>query len=192
MIRVEFTRGHRVQRWLCILKACGSAVAALLAVQAQAGVAVPSGCTSIADVPVATAISYGAAIQHGIFQDFNGMAQGCADCHTSAMGAQFPSGNLDLDPTESPSPYVNIVGVESPDYPGIKYVVPGHPEQSLLFWKVNCDLPVFGTRMPLSNYGGGLSAEQQAEIYDWIAGGAPAGTTDGIFRGTFDLRGFVP
>ena len=37
-----------------------------------------------------------------------------------------------------------------------------------------------------------LTADQQATIYDWIAAGAPVGTTDQIFRGTFDLRGFVP
>jgi len=185
-----FAWGHRERRWPVL-----SGLAAVLVFAAgasRAGVVQPSGCTSIAALPPVTTISYGAAIQHGIFQDFNGMAQGCADCHTSNMGAQFPSGGLDLDPVESPSPYVNLVNVESADYPGMKYVVPGHPEQSLLFWKVNCDDPVFGVRMPLSNYGGGLSAEQQAEIYDWIAGGAPAGTTDAIFRGTFDLRGFTP
>jgi hypothetical protein len=186
----RLVRGHRGARWPVWLVRTGT-VLALYATHAHAGV-VPTGCTSIANIPVATTISYGAAIQHGIFQDFNGMAQGCADCHTTGMGVQFPSGNLDLDPTESPSPYVNLLDVESPDYPGVKYVVPGHPEQSLLFWKVNCDAPVYGARMPLSNYGGGLSAEQQAEIYDWIAGGAPAGTTDVIFRGTFDLRGFTP
>lgn len=186
-----FSTGHRVQRWPSLSHRVGTLLA-LCATWAHAGAIEPSGCTSIANVPVATTISYGAAIQHGIFQDFNGMAQGCADCHTSGMGVQVPSGGLDLDPTESPSPYVNLVNVESADYPGMKYVVPGHPEQSLLFWKVNCDAPVFGARMPLSNYGGGLSAEQQAEIYDWIAEGAPAGTTDAIFRGNFDLRGFTP
>jgi hypothetical protein len=181
---------HRIERWPVL--GCASALLALVAVSDCVGAIEPTGCTSIANVPVAT-ISYGAAIQHGIFQDFTGVGQGgCADCHTSGMGVSIPPGGLDLDPAESPSPYVNLINVESADYPGMKYVVPGRPEQSLLFWKVNCDSPVYGSRMPLSNYAGGLSAEQQAEIYDWIAAGAPAGTTDAIFRGTFDLRGFVP
>ena len=76
------------------------------------------------------------------------------------------------------------------DAPELTYVIPGHPERSLLFQKVNCDTPPEGTRMPFNNYAGGLSVEQQALIYDWIAAGAPVGTTDAIFRGTFDPRGF--
>jgi hypothetical protein len=62
--------------------------------------------------------------------------------------------------------------------------------------KVDCDDPGgnggAGARMPLDNYAGGLTAQQIALIYDWIAEGAPAGTTDGIFRNGFDIRGIVP
>ena len=148
----------------------------------------PVGCTNITAIPVAKSIQYVAAIQNGIFHDFNGMGNGCADCHTTAGGA--PAGNLDLDYLDTPSPYVNLVNVGSLDYPGQIYVVPGHPERSLLFWKINCDFPGFGDRMPLGNYGGGLSVDQQALIYDWIAAGAPVGATDAVFRGTFDTRGF--
>jgi len=165
-----------------------SASAAFFVQSSVAGVP-PSGCTSIASIPVTRAIQYGAAIQT-IFINYSGIGAGCADCHTTNMGAQFPSGGLDLDPIDSPSPYVNLINMPSFDDPDLIYVVPGHPEQSLLFQKVNCDAPPVGTRMPFNNYAGGLSAEQQALIYDWIAAGAPVGTTDAIFRGTFDTRGF--
>ena len=154
----------------------------------------PSGCTPIDNVPpIYSGIQFGAAIE-GIFIDFNGQGNGCADCHTSAMHTQVPAGNLDLDPSESPSPYVNLVNVVSAEDPSLIYVVPNYPERSLLFQKVNCDTPGVGARMPFQGYPDGmttLTPYQQALIYDWIAEGAPAGTTSGIFRGTFDSRGFV-
>lgn len=152
----------------------------------------PSGCTSIADVPPQYGgIEFGAAIE-GIFTDYSGNGNGCADCHTTNGGATMPTGELDLDPADTPSPYVNLIDVESPIYPGYTYVVPNHPEQSLLFMKADCDNPGAGARMPLNGYAGGLTVQQIALIYDWIAEGAPAGTTDGIFRNGFDIRGFAP
>lgn len=155
------------------------------------GLTPPSGCTSIANVaPIYSGIQFGAAIE-GIFTNFSGMGQGCADCHTTNMGQQGASGGLDLDPQDDPSPYVNLINVPSAMHAGYTYVVPNHPEQSLLFMKVACDNPGAGARMPLDNYAGGLTVDQIALIYDWIAEGAPAGTTDGIFRGTFDIRGFA-
>lgn len=182
------TQDRRRRRQSCVLFA-----AVCLASVARSGAAgvPPSGCTSIAAIPVAKSIQYGAGIQ-SIFVNFSGMGLGCADCHTSAMGTVFPSGGLDLDPVDTPSPYVNLINKPSFDAPelNLTYVVPGHPEQSFLFQKVNCDTPAEGTRMPFNNYAGGLSVEQQALIYDWIAAGAPVGTTDAIFRGTFDPRGF--
>jgi len=148
----------------------------------------PTSCSSLSGAPVHKTIDYGAAIQ-GIFVNFNGSV-GCADCHTSNGGAGVPTGNLDLDPTET-SPWLNIVNVPTDENTGgLNYVTPGKPEESFLFRKVNCDLPGFGNRMP-SGFPA-LTVDQQATIYDWIAAGAPVGTTDQIFRGTFDLRGFVP
>lgn len=163
------------------------------AVPAHAGVT-PSGCTPLDSVPPTySGISFGAAIE-GIFINYNGLGNGCADCHTTAMGAQTPSGNLDLDPQDAPSPYVNLINVPSYYDASLFYVVPNHPEQSLLFQKVNCDTPGEGARMPYGGYPDGLttlSPYQQALIYDWIAEGAPAGTTDGVFRNGFDVRGFA-
>lgn len=148
----------------------------------------PNGCTSIADVPAQfSGIQYGAAIQ-GLFDNFltNGGTAGCVDCHTNP--ASTASGHLDL--TDGVS-WAHIFGVKSYENPNVKYVVPNHPEQSLLFQKVNCDNPQVGVRMPDGFPPGTLSPEQQATIYDWIAEGAPAGTTDGIFRNGFDIRGFA-
>ena len=158
------------------------------------GAVPPSGCTPIDYLPpMYSGIQFGAAIE-GIFIDFNGQGNGCADCHTSAMNTQIPAGNLDLDPNESPSPYVNLVNVVSAEDPSLIYVVPNFPERSLLFQKVNCNTPGVGVRMPYQGYPDGLTTltpYQQALIYDWIAEGAPADTTNGIFRATFEPRGFI-
>ena len=151
---------------------------------------VESSCTDISRIPVQYALSYGAAIQSGIFHDYDGMGEGCDQCHTTLMGTQDPSGSLDLDQLDTPSPYANLINVESPKYPGLVYVVPNHPEQSLLFQKINCAISGAGEQMPQDNAFGGLTAYQQALIYDWIAAGAPSGTADVVFRGTFDIRGF--
>lgn len=46
--------------------------------------------------------------------------------------------------------------------------------------------------MPSDGYPTGsttLTTYQMAQLWDWIAEGAPVATTDGIFRGTFDIRG---
>jgi hypothetical protein len=173
------------------LLACASAVLTAFAALPVAGVA-PSGCTSIEDVPpIYGGIEYGAAIQ-GLFDNFltNGGSAGCADCHTSSGGGA-PSGNLDL--TDGVS-YLNLINVPADEDASLFYVVPNHPEQSLLFEKVNCDTPAIGVRMPYLGYPDGtttLSPDQQALIYDWIAEGAPVGVTDGIFRNGFDVRGFA-
>ena len=162
---------------------------------AALGAQTPSGCIDITDQPPSySGIQFGAAIQTNIFVDFLPQPQtaGCADCHTTNMQTQLPSGNLDLDPQDDPPPYQNIVQVPSDENPGFTYIVPNHPERSLLFWKVNCSDPVVGGQMPQDGYPTGstvLTTYQMAQIWDWIAEGAPVVTTDGVFRGTFDIRG---
>lgn len=148
---------------------------------------VATSCTDISQIPVQYTLDYGAAIQSGIFHNYSGMGFGCDQCHTGGFNAA--SGNLDLDAADSPSPYTNLINVESALYSGYIYVVPNHPEQSLLFQKINCATLATGAQMPLNDVGG-LTAYQQALIYDWIAAGAPSGTTDTLFRNTFDIRGF--
>ena len=161
---------------------CAATIAVSLGAQ---DTVVPSGCTPIAKIPVAHNIEYGSAIQ-SIFNDFSGMSTGCIDCHFDID--QNPSGNLDLTAGVS---WHNIVNVASDENSNYKYVVPFHPEQSLLFQKINCDFPAVGSRMPLDNYGGGLTVNQQALVYDWIADGAPVQTTDDVFRSNFEVRGFI-
>jgi hypothetical protein len=178
-------RSHRMRRWPIALAAIASAAMSLIAARSIADGVTPSGCTSIQGVPVQYAIEYGAGIQ-GIFNNFSSTSSaGCTDCHFAI--ADGPAGNLDLTPGFS---WGNLVNIPSDEDPGLIYVVPNHPEQSLLFQKINCDNPGAQARMPLDGYGGGLSPEQQALIYDWIAAGAPITTTDGIFRSNFDIRGF--
>jgi hypothetical protein len=173
--------------------ACAGLVGVLagFAAHSQSDVADPLSCTDISTLPVQTTLDFGAAIQTGIFHNFDGNGNGCDACHTTLMGVVTASGDLDLDYLDSPAPYLNIFNVPSSEYDGQVYVVPNHPEQSLLFKKVNCDASGFGSRMPNGGAFGGLSAYQQALVYDWIAAGAPAGTTDVVYRGTFDIRGFV-
>jgi hypothetical protein len=156
-----------------------------LAAHSESEVADPLSCTDISTIPVQNTLDYGAAIQTGIFHNFDGNGNGCDACHTT--GGQSP----DLDYLDAPSPYVNVVGVPSVDFDGQIYIVPNHPERSLLFKKINCDDSGFGPRMPLNNAFGGLTAYQQALVYDWIAAGAPPVTTDVVFRATFDIRGFI-
>lgn len=149
---------------------------------------VPSVCTDISSVPPTySGIQYGAAIQ-GTFDNFltNGGSAGCTDCHTSAGGT--PAGHLSLEDGVS---YLNLIKVPSYEDASVFYVVPNHPEQSLLFQKINCDTPAVGARMPFGLPSDTLSPDQQALIYDWIAEGAPVGTTDGVFRNGFDIRGFA-
>ncbi len=172
---------------LAVVLCAACSLLAMLAAPPAAGQTVPSGCTSIADVtPLYSGIQYGAAIQ-GLFDNFltNGGTAGCVDCHIHpASGA---AGHLDLTDGVSWRHLVDVPSYEDSD---IMYVVPNHPEQSLLFQKINCDTPAVGARMPYGYPPGTLAAEQQALIYDWIAEGAPVGSTDGIFRSGFDIRGF--
>lgn len=170
--------------------ACAGLVGAVaaVAVPSTSAQVVATSCTDISQIPVQYELSYGAAIQSGIFHDYDGMGNGCDQCHTGGFDAA--SGNLDLDALDTPSPYANLINVESALYPGRIYVVPNHPEQSLLFQKINCAVTGAGDQMPQDNAFGGLTAYQQALIYDWIAAGAPSDTMDVLFRSTFDIRGF--
>lgn len=155
---------------------------------ARAEAGAPAGCTRIAHIAPLPAISYGAAIQ-GLFDDFatNGATAGCVDCHFAPPPT--PSGHLDLSAGSS---WGHLVGVPSHEDASILYVVPGNPQASLLFRKINCEDPGLGSRMPLDGYGGGLLPEQQALVYDWIANGALPGTSDTVFHDGFEIRGFVP
>lgn len=180
---------RRLRGWPFAIIAAASAAAAA-SVSLPATSVTPSGCTSIQDQPpMYSGIQYGAAIQ-GLFDNFltDGGTAGCTDCHFAPPPT--PSGHLNLSDGVA---WAHLINIRSYDDPSLFYVVPNHPEQSLLFQKVNCDTPGEGGRMPSLGYPTGtttLTPDQQALIYDWIAEGAPVGTTDGIFRNGFDIRGF--
>ena len=132
------------------------------------------GCTDLDSIPVEYVIDYQSAIQ-GIFNDR------CVSCHSPEGG---PPAGLDL--TQGGS-WSHIYDVPSSQDPSFIRVLPNQPYQSLLFLKVNCDTPGVGHRMPFGQEP--LSADEQALILDWIAGGAPSTETDGIFRSGFETRG---
>ncbi len=136
------------------------------------GFPLASGCTNLDAEPIQYTIDYQSAIQ-GIFN------KNCTTCHEG----DAPPAGLDLSAGGSWSHLFNVASSQDPTF--IR-VWPDHPEQSLLFLKVNCDLPGVGERMP---FGGlPLSDSDQALIYDWIAGGAPPTSTDGVFRNGFEAR----
>jgi hypothetical protein len=53
-----------------------------------------------------------------------------------------------------------------------KRVIPGDPENSLLYKKVKMGVAVCGDKMPAGSGGTGLSDVNAQRVYDWIAGGA--------------------
>jgi hypothetical protein len=178
-------RGRLPNFLLVILAACASTFGGVIASRAATDDS-PSGCTDIQSVPpIYSGIQYGAAIQ-GMFDDFNGMDVGCTMCHFTPPPT--PSGNLNLDDGVS---WVHLINIPSDEDASFTYVVPGHPERSLLFQKINCDSPQVGSRMPFGFPSDTLSPQQQALVWDWIAAGAPVGSTDGVFRNNFDVRGFT-
>jgi hypothetical protein len=87
----------------------------------------------------------------------------CGPCHLSGASAQLS--------LSSANAYSALVGVDAFEVPAIKRVLPGDPENSYLFSKINCNTPQVGDRMPQGSKP--LSPAQQALIHDWIAIGAP-------------------
>ncbi len=132
-----------------------------------------AGCTNLDAILPLFTLDYQAAIQ-GVFDAY------CTGCHEG----DAPPAGLDLSPGVS---WSQLVGRPSTGNPDLMRVVPDHPEASLLFEKVNCDLPAFGARMPFG--APALPDDLQALIADWIAAGAPPGATDTLFRGGFEPRG---
>lgn len=133
-----------------------------------------SGCENIASIPITWNIDYTTTIQD-VFSNR------CSNCHVDHAGD--PSGDLDLDPEFS---WDNLVNAPSNGQPGRFLVVPGQPLDSVLFEKLNCDMPNAGDRMPRARPP--LPLAEQALIFDWIMLGAPFQPTDFIFLGGFEPR----
>lgn len=136
--------------------------------------AAPMQCDSIASVPITWNIDYATDIQ----DLFN---ERCSNCHVDHGGS--PEGDLDLDPKWS---YDNLVGAPSNSPTGGTLVIAGDPGNSVLFQKINCNVPDSGVRMPRARPA--LPLADQALIYDWIMLGAPRLPTDFIFASGFEQR----
>ncbi len=128
----------------------------------------PAECTDIASVQPFTQFNYEKQFQ-AIWDAFpdpkdpDPPSGQCTRCHRTSTGA----GGLGLGAAFS---HRNLVGVASGQDPSLTRVIPGNAFGSLLFQKVNCDVPGIGFRMPP---GSPLSVTQQALIYYWINAGAP-------------------
>ncbi len=115
------------------------------------------GCQDLSGLPINFNTDWQADIKP-IFNELFPTGR-CTSCHNPG---QF-DGNLDLTDLGIDALYKLIP-------PG--YVVPGRPEESPLFDKINCEQPGFGgLRMPFGQLP--LSVAEQGLIYDWIAQGAP-------------------
>ena len=140
-----------------VIKGCPTALffSCLVASKAHAGGA--SGCENLSAVAPFTQVSYSLNIQ-SIFN-----SGGCLDCHSGA-GGTGGAGGLNL---ETLSSYQSLLAPSV----GNPRVLPGDPLNSVLFLKINCDMPGFGSRMPMDL--GPLSPVRQQLIFDWIRLGAP-------------------
>ena len=117
----------------------------------------PSGCENLSAIVPFTQVSYSLNIQ-SIFNTGE-----CLSCHSGA-GGTGGAGGLNLETLTS---YQSLLAPSV----GNARVLPGDPLNSVLFLKINCDNPGFGSRMPMDL--GPLSAVRQQLIFDWIRLGAP-------------------
>jgi hypothetical protein len=98
-----------------------------------------------------------------VWQRLNQQSNCTDNCHLGTV----PAGGLNL--SSSQLSIFFLVEQFSSQFSSVPMVVPGDPKASLFFQKVNCTSPDVGGRMPP---GGGMPADLQALIYDWIARGA--------------------
>ena len=141
------------------------------------------GCESLAPVPINYNVDFFADIQPLL-------EQRCASCHTSISLGNF---NVLVENAKESMLGIDESGAES-GYPGFRRIVPGSPQQSLVFLRINCSNA--GTpdaiipRMPPGPTPTDL--DLQALMNDWIAlgsimrGSTPATRTDRQFLGNFE------
>lgn len=112
-------------------------------------------CTDIDGLPITVGVDWQADIKPIINEMF--VTGRCTSCHNSG---QF-DGNLDLTDNGIDAIYKLVP----------TYAVPGDPDASILFDKINCFAPGHGgARMPFGQIP--LSIVEQGLIYDWIEQGA--------------------
>jgi hypothetical protein len=112
-------------------------------------------CTDLTGLPTNPTVEWEADIKPILNEMFE--TGRCTSCHNPG---QF-DGNLDLTDDGIDAIY-KLVPV---------YAVPGEPDQSILFDKINCFQPGYGgARMPFGQTPLGIA--EQGLIYDWIEQGA--------------------
>ncbi|MEM9304677.1 MAG: c-type cytochrome domain-containing protein, partial [Pseudomonadota bacterium] len=106
-------------------------VAGLAAAGAAAG---GGGCDDLGGTPIVFGVDWSTDIKP-LFNELVSPEGRCTSCHNAGQ----PAGGLDLSDTGFDAIYklVNL------------YVIPGEPEASVLFTKINCAMPPTGQRMPL-------------------------------------------
>ena len=120
------------------------------------------GCQNLAGLPINFATDWQRDIKPILNELFP--TGRCTSCHNPGPF----DGNPDLTDLGIDALY-NLIP------PG--YVVPGRPEDSPLFDKLNCQQPgTGGSRMPFGQVP--LSIDEQGLVYDWIAQGAPGMVED--------------
>jgi hypothetical protein len=133
----------------------------LIALTGPRDASAQASCTSLEGIPVTYNVQFGAL--QGIL-DAN-----CQGCHTSGSGSGGFLINFDVVREEMLGPLPENGASASGTYPGFRRVVPGRPDLSLFFLKLNCSGGPSGNQMPIGN---SLTLEEQALFFDWIRGGA--------------------
>jgi hypothetical protein len=168
----------------------GGGLGASAVVQALPGYGSAGGgasCDSLASEPV----NYRVVFEDEIQPYFGGVLGSpinprCETCHVTVT-----NGDMNLAPINV---MVNLLGIDgdgqqSPTYP-LRRIVPGHPERSLLYLRINCDdAPDTGGRMPPGSEGGMNDPEFlhfEALVHDWIKSGALMFGSDRVFQAGFD------
>ena len=132
-----------------------AAVALLIAAAPAAALEGSSDCTDLRGLPINFGVEWQADIKP-IFNELFPTGR-CTSCHNAG---QF-DGNLDLTDNGIDAIYKLVPS----------YAVPGEPDQSILFDKINCFMPGHGgQRMPFGQ--APLTVAQQGLIFDWIEQGA--------------------
>lgn len=175
----------------CPVQVCGDGIPQSPETCDDGNLATGDGCEASCEAGPCNAESYPTtfeAIQDVIFEG----GYGCTDgtCHDSVA----PKNELDLTHAVAYEELLGADGTGQPsgDFPDLKLVQPGEPDQSYLYIKLaaktfpNLSFVVDpGTAMP----SGGLSALSQEHldaVWKWIRGGAPR---EGVVSGTQELLG---
>jgi hypothetical protein len=117
-----------------------------------------SGCDSAAGFPIYQNVQWST-----LWQTLTNESSCTQNCHNGSS----PAGGLDLS-SQNLAIYF-LVNQPSSQAPGVPLVIPGDPQNSLLFQKVACHTPDVGMRMPPGSF---LALQWQAMVYDWIEQGA--------------------